>query len=764
MEQLSVKINQLVAKTSSKQKTFVRTFVTKPSNALHARMGKLFGMIEIESTSPKISSLIDIIIQEIKDNYYQSDFKPNLETATLTEQFEKSLKKTNIAIASFLESEQIHFNIDKVNIIIGLIYNQELHLAQVGTMGAILFYFNDNNYRIINIIEATKSPLNQPDPLKLFSQLISGKFKDKDIVLVTTANLLDYFSVDRLKTILTMKMLSESLSDLKQMIERLNSKENFGVLTIQLEKNLVLPETIVVEEISETKGNFKQSMKELIRTENDTEKFLTPSIIPEIKKYLFSFKDLIFDFINKFVVIFKSILPKNKPHNPLVTKINTFSPNINLNRITHIAQKIKAPAKPTYNIFRAIFNITRIKIKNFVNSPFFEPLKKINQHTFSQWLRKYQRLPKSSKILFVICAVLAILFSGSVVWLAIGNYNEKINTDFNKSIVEIESKKNSAESSLIYQDENQARAQLAEAKNILKGIQPKNNYQKNYLATLENNINSILEKLQHITKITEPIQIANFANLDNKIITANFGILLGRNYYILNLNNKGLYKANIDNRVMSYIPTTEKEDLSLAAKLNEKEIIFNNKSNKFFIYNSDDDSLKSSGLSMETDKNLKELTVFNNQVYALTQAGEIFRGKNNIFENWFKTQQPNLSDASSIFVDGQLYVLKSNGLINKFENGKELDLNTANIDPALINPTKIKTSGNYIYFIDAKTNRLIVLQKPDPKDKKNMANLVIQYSSDTFNDLKDYTVNDAEKKIYILNGSALYGIQADHLK
>ena len=80
------------------------------------------------------------------------------------------------------------------------------------------------------------------------------------------------------------------------------------------------------------------------------------------------------------------------------------------------------------------------------------------------------------------------------------------------------------------------------------------------------------------------------------------------------------------------------------------------------------------------------------------------------------------------------------------------------IDPALVSPTKIKTTleSKYLYVLDPPSRRLIVLDKE--------GRLINQYTSDQFGDLKDFAVAEAEKKMYLLNGSSVFGIPAEHLE
>lgn len=243
MEYLEAKINQLVVERPGKQKTFIRSFATKPSKAVTGKLGKIFGLIEIGSTHPQIPSLIDLIVEEIKNNYYQlSNIKTKDEEIDINERFEAALKKTNLAIAAFLENEQISLDLEKINAVIAVIFNSELHFTFIGRVGAILLYnLARNNYRIINILETSQSPEIAPHPLKFFSQIISGRVKPKDILFITTTNVLDYFSLERIKNIITNQPLAESTNELKKLLEETGDRENFGALALELGKVALPP-------------------------------------------------------------------------------------------------------------------------------------------------------------------------------------------------------------------------------------------------------------------------------------------------------------------------------------------------------------------------------------------------------------------------------------------------------------------------------------------------------------------------------------------
>lgn len=763
MDYLEAKINQLVVESKTKPKTFTRTFVTKPSRGLLAKMGKIFGLIEIKSQDPKIPELIDLIIEEIKNNYYQDDNKIQQNDLAISERFEAALKKINLMITSFLESEQISLDLEKVNIIIALSLNQDIHFTLVGDMGMILFHnLSPHNYRIINILETTQSPLTTPDPLKFFSQIFSGKIRPRDILLIATANIFDYFSLEKMKNIITGKVTAESIIELNETLKNLGGKEIFGVLTLELEKisvQVTKPIVVNMEKFNYHQAASHDSIKELINTERETQKLLTPSFLPELKKYIISFNIAFKNYLKKIKSQTASVYQNKKM---IIKPATNFTNKLNLGKKIQAANKISTYPKkilqPIIPFFKKIIN--RIS-QNSVWDKISPLIKKITNY----FLTKFNRLPKSNKRLLIITFGLVILLSFGLIWLSYSNKQIKRNENFNQIVSDVENKKNEAEASLIYRDENQARQILIDAKNSLASLQPTNDAQKEQLALLNSQIENQLQQLRHLIEVSEPIQLLNFQNLDNNAKIANFAVMAGKTIYTQN-NNQSIYKANINTRIISaiYSPTVKTDNLSLGTRVSDNELVFLNSSNNALKLNPSNDTLQPVMINIGSGAKIADLTAFKDRLYLLdTTASQIYRyaksgnGWGNA-TNWITEAGINLSDAKSLVVDGSVYILKSDGQIIKLESGKIVDFKINIIEPKLEAPTRIKTfdTSKYLYILDPPTKRLVVIDKT--------GKLIAQYTSASFTDLKDFIVSEPDKTIYFLAGSSIYGVPADHLK
>ena len=761
MSGFEAKINQLVVTVPGKKKIFIRAFTTKPSPELLNKYGKIFGLIEIESDNQKTEKLIDLIIEEIKNQYYlRRDVRLLDDTLPLSDQFELALKKTNVAIAAFLESEQINLNLEKINAIIAVSHHQELNFAVVGNIGATLYFnISNNNFRIINVIESTKTAFTCPDPLKFFSQIISGRIRPQDMILLSTSNLYDYFSLDRIKTLITTQPVVSGLYELKGSLEKLKAKENFGIMVLEIGKIAESnAELVPLEEFNYRQAANKDSMRELIKTEQATARLLMPSFLPEVKKIsnLFGLawsaaqnagRGAVSVFAQKRKKIFRSnikVLPGMKiPALPALKEAR---------------EKISRPIQPLIDKF----NSTQ---RHLSNQAWWQQVKRFGEKLFSPWLARFKKLPTSSQYLLALTVILACLFAGSVYWLAVKNRHDALRDKFDQVVYEVEIKKNTAESSLIYRDENLARQLLVEARALLATVTPLTATQKERTNSLQTGIEEQLQKLRHVTVIAEPIQLFNFANLDAQSAIAPI-LLANRNYlYTQNQNNGTLYKANLETRAMAaiYSPAVNLGKLAYGVTVSDVEIILTNDKNEFFSLNPANDNMQKIKINFSAPADVSNLASFksllyvldakNNQIYRYAKSGDNWGNP----KNWLKAAEPNLSGAVALTVDGSVYVLQTDGTIIKMENGKAVDFRVKTIEPAISQPTGIKTteSSKFLYVLDPKNQRLVVINKTD-------GNLTAQYYSPVFTELKDFLINENTKQIYLLNGTSIYGVPAGH--
>ncbi len=148
-----------------------------------------------------------------------------------------------------------------------------------------------------------------------------------------------------------------------------------------------------------------------------------------------------------------------------------------------------------------------------------------------------------------------------------------------------------------------------------------------------------------------------------------------------------------------------------------------------------------------------ELSSFTNYLYVFDKEhGEIIKypfSQDKIGSGalWLNQRQA-AKETSSIAIDGNIHLLKSDGGIQRFTGGvlKE-EITSPKTFPKITKATKIFTSpsNKYIYLLEPAEKRVIVI------DKKG--NLIVEYQSPEFENLKDVWASPQDTKIYLLCGS-----------
>lgn len=750
------KITQLVIQPATKGRNAVRTFTAKPGQEVSYVSGKLFGLIEINSTNSDNESLIDFLIDEIKTNYYEISADSR---RPLSERFEAALKKTNIAFTTYLERERISVDLERTNILIGVSHGRDLHFTILGSIWAVLFYHvSKSSYRIINIVDSTQSRIATPDPLKLFSQIVSGKIRQHDILLVTTENVFDYFSLDRVKSIITKGTTSQGLAELRVLLTKTMQKESFGVMAIQSEEIPESSESEAIEQFNYQQAATRDSINQLIATERQTERFLTPSLKPELTKYLSSFSTALQNYANSIRASAGTLYRRKAPHKQ--SRFPLPRPQIP-RQITQAAPRVGGIVKNATAPLRGL----GIQLSNKLQEqPLITKAYTKAKDIMSQGIKRYRMLPKSSQRLFIVSIVLVLLLVNSTVWLGINQRRTAKLESFNRAIVDATTKRDEAESSLIYRDENMARQLLIEAKNILEQASPASNDQRDQVALLQRDITAQLNNLQHIIDIVEPIQIANFKNVDPQAQTAPFLVFSRELLFTQNSDSKAIYRTNVNSRTISSITSQLASRYSVGIQSADGEILLYGIDVKPVRLTVGQDELREITLTLPEGTIIDDIAAFSgrlyvldrlkNEIYRLNRSGAGYDGA----ASWLRADNINLSDAVSLVVDGSVYLIKQHGELIKLENGRLADFQTGAVDPPLDAPTKLRSpeGSPYLYVIDPPSKRVIVFNK--------QGGLIQQYTSARFSDLKDIAVDERGKKIYVLAGSTVFAIPAKHLE
>lgn len=765
---MNYKIAQLLLTPGARANTTAEIFIAQPDADKEMLAGKLFALIEIESKKANDLKIINFFIENLNNNYYQNEkmiLRERVKTVKVEHIFESALAKTNKNLAEFLRAEKIKLNPKLLNATVGVIYESDLHFSSIGKNKAFLVYKNKNDlnqkkYGLADIAKESreterKMPLS---PSKLFSNVISGSIPKYGYFIFTNEALPEYLSNKQLIDITTTLPPASAAEQIKNDLSRINYYVSFLALIIKNTLGYTKEKPI----LAALPATTEESISRLNKVEEKTEKLMAPRGLINFKKW-FVFPIALISKINIKLFGKSGIEPKSSKE--------TLRDKVFFKKKTGfiIFKKIWLFAK---NVIFSIINLIVYIFKLLTNKEkLFELAKKIKTAPVAIRIKIqalylwFKNLNKRNKILVALTVVFLLLFAQGIV--VSGFKNKKIveGEAYLNLIKPIEQKLNQVEASLLYNNEEGSKALLGEIKGLLEQLPRKTNEQIKQYDTYNKKYNELLEKIMRVVKIDNPSELADFAKLsaganpENIIISsANGKIYAGdsgqKKIYSLNLTDKTITSITKDN-----LPA----GLKYPASVKDDNIYYLNGGNVILL-NAKNDEISSLTINLKNGpQNILGMASYNNklylidkkdsQIYSYVKSGNGFP----VGVAWFKTAA-DLSDAASLSIDGSIYILKTNGQLLKYLKGKEEEFKLDSVEPAIEEAKKIMVSPelDYIYILEPAKQRLVVFDKT--------GKFILQYKSDQFTDLKDFTVDEKKKVIYFLNGSSVFEVMGEHFK
>jgi hypothetical protein len=179
--------------------------------------------------------------------------------------------------------------------------------------------------------------------------------------------------------------------------------------------------------------------------------------------------------------------------------------------------------------------------------------------------------------------------------------------------------------------------------------------------------------------------------------------------------------------------------------------------NKVFKYNAAYKTLSARTADIDGAK-LAGLRVYNGNIYGLNpEAEQIIKyaaldGGFAAGANWVKTKgDAKLASGIDLTIDGNMYVLRNDGQVDKFRMGNKEAFALAAIDPALKNPAMIVTPADTspLYILDKATNRIAEFDKT--------GKLLYQYDFENVDgEIQGFALSADEKTVYLIAKDKVY--------
>jgi hypothetical protein len=761
------KIASLNLNPSKGANTIGEIFIAQPDAHKESLAGKLFILVEINSSRRERTNalkIINFLIDRLNHNYYQNEkilLREKIESLRPEHILEAALARTNSHLNDFINQEKIKLNRIDTNITVGLIYENKLHFTNSGKNKIFLIIKKpalnekkqtqpiepEDRYQIIDLTKkfAPEKKKKNVVEKKIFIDVISGEIPPRSYLFFTNETLPEYISIKQIKKIISTLPPAGAIEQIKNILTKINAYVGFLGIVV---KNTVRETEIKPIPRQTGTSASQESVLSLNRTEEKTENLLTPSGMIKIKKWL----------------ALKNLLTKQKKDKSttIVLKDKIYVKK----RTSYLLKKIW---QQIINIFKYIATLFYLlakscgswqKFKKFWSQIYHQFITKIKKWLFHPFLH----LNRRQKILLGLSLTFLLIFAANLTFYKIQKQQEEKNKFYTELKAKIEKKQNQIEANLLYSNEEGAKKLFTEINKLMEQLPQETEEEQKTYRIFQEKITQQIAKIRRIKKITTPTLLIDLSTIDKQAAPTNI-IQLGKKIYLADSQQKSIYILNLgDNLVTTFTDLTKPiEKLKLPVRENENKIYYFNKENivEFDVTNKIINLLP---INLPAEESLiVGADAYNSRLYLLDKKNNQIYRYNRLVNgfgspySWIK-EKINLNEAVDMSIDGHIYILKDNGQVLKFLRGRKIDFKLEEIDLPLTNPTRIKTfpDSKYIYILEVSAKRLAVFDKN--------GQYIMRYEVDSFNQWQDFIVDEKNKIIYALSNSSLYGFPASHLE
>ena len=706
---------------------------------LEGRGGFVFMMAYLNKKNPDAEALLQILRDQTHrlTNSFGKD-------ANAQHRFEQFLGALNETLAHLIREGRFYIPIQQFHALVGIICEGDMYLSGAGELTAIFLHRKPSQrYQIFNIFRSIQTEQALPTWEKPFAVVLDGTMENGDVFCVSHKDLPRVIAPDDLHSLLTTLPPKSSVEKIRQYFS-----PNDGLLLFVIKAEN--PQTSVTP--AHAKPLSDVSIDSFVRAQDETARLLAderPNVLAFLRGFMIS--------LYKKQTERSRILSDLKRSDSKTKILVGVAKSLGKFLWRHIRRTIRRSVSIAVLFSKKETRAATIKHVLHAHTHFNESLKRFVGH-----LRSLPpRTQRSLSLVSVLCLALVI----GLGTLSISHAKSKEQRAFDSYVSRIEDTVERGNGAMIYKDENQSRLLFQEAQGLLASLTTNKPERAETIKKLSAEIQSSLNELRHVVTIPNPALLGDLANNTTtgvRIATAQghvYTLGADQNVYELDVLQKGF-------RVLNGAPITTGTVVS--ASLEDQNFYLLDSNRQMFAFKTDAKIPSSVPIDLSLGVT-KDLVAYAHRLYLLqsnpdTTDSQVIRFNKSgdgfsSGQSWIVSKTHSLQQATSMALDGTLYVLNSNGEVFRFQNGSEMGWELGVVDPPLSAPTSIRTDADshFVYVLEPSTKRLVVYQK-------ETGAFVVQYTSDTFEDLRDVQVDEKNYTVYLLSGSRLYSIAASHLK
>lgn len=708
---------------------------------LEGRNGFVFVLAYLSKKNPDSETLLQLLSDQAHrlTNSFGKD-------ANAQHRFEQFLGALNETLSQVVREGRFYIPIQNFHAVVGIICEDRMFLSGAGELSGLFLHRKPSQrYQVFNIFRSIQTEQALPTWEKPFAVVLDGDLQYGDVFCVCQKNLQHVIPADDLNSILTQIPPKSATEKIRQYFSH-----NDGLLLIIFKSED--PNSQVTE--AHAKPLSDVSIDSFVRGQNETARLLDdqkPNIIGFVRKWI--------------VAQWKKQTERSRILSDL--KRGESKRKMIMRFVKTVARFVWRIGKRTLKNAK-VFAIavskkeTRATMTNNVRAK-----KQVLVDQGKTLFTKTKSISKKTKRSLVIIATLIVILGIGISVLIKTRAKSAEQHAYDQKISTIQNILDRAGGALIYRDENQARSLYKQATSLVAELPTNLPARQERTKKLTADIETAMDELRHVVHVPNPALMGDIA-ASTSGITGTHIVHIGTDVFVTG-SDGNIYKLEQTQKVFKVANTASVTTQQiLAASTDDKQLYLLDAMNQLFTFDPSKNTVASVTAALNEGR-WKMFIAYAGRLYILqntldgtdSQVIKFNRSGNGFGTGsaWIVSKTDSLRDATSIALDGSLYVLKQNGQAFRFENGSEVGWTIGIVDPPITQATDIWTNSDskFIYILEPKGKRLIVF-------KKDTGAFVSQYESDSFDDLKGFAVDEKNYSIYLLSGSKLYSIAASHLR
>jgi hypothetical protein len=781
---LSPKTAELLSYTPHISTTFADTYIFEPSESEEDR-GKLYIVIEIEHKGKTAKEIADAIATIMQNEYYGEETTID----SIDEHFEQAINKTNEILGDLAQQGETSW-VGKIHAIIAVLHDQTLYLTKTGNAKALLL----RNTQAIDVSENLNEQQDDAS-FRTFTNVASGGVELGDKIIFATPALFQHIPFEqlyksiqqyspsnattRLQALLQTKRLNHAVGALvSEMSEPTIDIDDINIINSDISTNI----TINKEELpgannqdtaqplpqvnnphtNEQETDFRTALeKEQIKEPEEPRNQITqdkPTISEAEQEYS--------QYEQKDLSVSTTHSAKRTPLQLIKTIGATAAAKINGIAIPFIQKITRREPKQDHVRLATQRQHNKPSVLHMMAQRLFS-IRRKKQYSFGQkqtLVSRFKQLPLVGKILLTAIIPTIIMFAFVASNASNENKLQEEQAANQERITQVENLFEQARLALIIGDQAKAAGLLNEANALQSDIQPSDTDQQRF-NQLQNDIQVQFDKLNKVIKVEHVPVIAQLNQPD----TTTSLIATAASLFAFDSSTNSIFKIDPQTKQAQDLRTSSQNigHLQYAAYMDRSdEVIFFTDTPGVAAFSEKSNSLTNKTIALlYPDQTATDIRAYSSRIYLLdTDNNQIIShistssgfGKG---APWIKDNS-SVANAVAMAIDGDVYVLNTDGTIMKFLSGNRQQFTLEALQTPMKSPTDIYTNENLdeIYVADPENSRILIFNKN--------GSLINQLVNNDFAAITSIAVGEENKQkvIYVLSAGNVLSIAPDSIE